>query len=207
MEMKKSELRGDFFTRLKLEYREAEMERMTPWSLFVCKLISCTPNSGQDNSYLRTKLLDMYRDNPDPTEADLDKFERIIREHESMVTAREFKGEVPANVRIIRTDNIPQAGEKFHKLCGKTHAKKECKQQCYGCNMYGSHLPQDCWELYPDKKPKFTTPRKNRKGRGRERSRSKSEGKGEKDKKDKKDERENSPHSRRTSRVATDRDR
>ena len=73
--------------------------------------------------------------------------------------------------------------------------------------MYGSHLPQDCWELYPDKEPKFTTPRKNRKGRGWERSRSKSEEKGEKDKKDKKDKRENSPHSRRTSRVATDRDR
>ena len=110
-----------------------------------------------------------------------------------MVTAQEFKGEIPANVRVIRTDNIPKEGEKFHKLCGKTHAKKECKQQCYGCKMYGSHLPQDCWELYPDKKPKFTTPRKNRKGRGRERSRSKSEEKGEKDKKDKKDKRENSP--------------
>ena len=78
MEMKKGELSGDFFTRLKLEYREAEMERMTPWSLFICKLISCTPNSGQDNSYLRTKLLDMYRDNPDPIESDLDKFERVI---------------------------------------------------------------------------------------------------------------------------------
>ena len=88
LEMKKGELSGDFFTRLKLEYREAEMERMTPWSLFVCKLISCTPNSGQDNSYLRTKLLDMYRNNPDPIESDLDKFERVIREHKSMVTAR-----------------------------------------------------------------------------------------------------------------------
>ena len=175
---------------------------MTPWSLFVCKLISCTPTSGQDNNLLETKLLETYRENPDPIESDLDKFQRVIREHESMVTAREFKGEVPGSVRVVRTDNIPKDGEKYHNLCGKVHAKKQCAQQCSGCKKYGSHLEQNCWELYPDKRPRFDTPRKNRKGKGRGRSRSKSEEKGEKDKKDK---RGNSPYPERAGRVTTDR--
>ena len=115
----------------------------------------------------------------------MDKFQRVIREHESMVTAREFKGEAPGSIRVVRTeDNIPKKGESYHNLCGKVHAKKKCAQQCSGCNMYGSHLEKDCWELYPDKELRFTTPKKDRKkGRGRGRSRITSEEKGEKDKK------------------------
>ena len=40
MIMEKGELCGDYFTRLKLEYQEAQMERATMWSLFVCKINS-----------------------------------------------------------------------------------------------------------------------------------------------------------------------
>ena len=114
---------------------------------------------------------------------------------------------MPGNVRVVRTDNIPKDGDKYHNLCGKVHAKRQCSQQCSGCKKWGSHLEENCWELYPDKKPKFNTPRKDRKGRGRGRSRSKSEEKGEKDKKDKRDKRDNSPYPGRAGRVTTDRDR
>ena len=47
----------------------------------ICKLIACTPTSGQDNNLLKTKLLETYREHPDPIEIDLDKFQMVIREH------------------------------------------------------------------------------------------------------------------------------
>ena len=133
----------------------------------------------------------------------MDKFQTVIRQHESMVTAREFKGEVAGSVRSVRTEDKPKDGRKPHHLCGKVHAKNECSQQCSGCKKWGSHFEQNCWELYPDKKPKFNTPRKDRKGKGRGRSRSKSLEKGEKSK----EKRENSPYPGRAGRVITDRDR
>ena len=47
MKMETGEELGDFFNRLKNEYAEAEMEKATPWSLFICKLIS-TFSDNQD---------------------------------------------------------------------------------------------------------------------------------------------------------------
>ena len=49
LRMEKGEGAGDFFNRLRNEYAEAEMEKATPWTLFVCKLISCIPSSGNDS--------------------------------------------------------------------------------------------------------------------------------------------------------------
>ena len=73
--------------------------------------------------------------------------------------------------------------------------------------MFGSHLEEDCWKLYPDKKPNFETPKKKR-GRERERTRSKSKEKKETKTQDKR--RENSPYPPRVGRVTdkqfTDRD-
>ena len=65
---------GDFYNRLRNEYAEAEMEKATPWTLFVCKLISCIPSSGND-SRVKEQLLETYRENPDPQENDLAKFQ------------------------------------------------------------------------------------------------------------------------------------
>ena len=107
MVMEKGELCGDYFTRLKLEYQEAQMERATTWSLFVCQLISSLSSAGSNNRDLKSKLLETYRDNPDPDERGLDIFQKVIREHESMITAREFKGEAPGNVRVVRTEDKP----------------------------------------------------------------------------------------------------
>ena len=68
MVMEKGELCGYYFTRLKLEYQEAQMERATTWSLFVCQLISSLSSAGSNNRDLKSKLLFTYRDNPDPDE-------------------------------------------------------------------------------------------------------------------------------------------
>ena len=71
--------------------------------------------------------------------------------------------------------------------------------------MKGSHLKENCWTLYPDKRPKFNTPRKERRGKGRGRSRSKSV-----EKEERRKGRENSPYPARVGRVTnnqlTDRD-
>ena len=52
MKMETGEEVGDFFNRLKNEYAKAEMEKATPWSLFICKLISSIPDSGNDSILL-----------------------------------------------------------------------------------------------------------------------------------------------------------
>ena len=88
MIMEKGELCGDYFPRLKLEYQEAQMERATTWSLFVCKIISSLSSAGSDNRDLKSKLLETYRDNPDPDEKGLDIFQKVIGEHKSMLVAR-----------------------------------------------------------------------------------------------------------------------
>ena len=48
LKMEKGEEVGDFFNRLKDQYAEAEMEKATPWTLFICKLINSIPDSGND---------------------------------------------------------------------------------------------------------------------------------------------------------------
>ena len=62
--------------------------------------------------------------------------------------------------------------------------------------MKGSHIEENCWTLYPDKKPKFNTPKKDRRGKGRGRSRSKSV-----EKEERRKGRENSPHPTRVNTV------
>ena len=102
MKMEKGELCGDFVTRLKLEYQESEMEKATVWSHFVCKIISSLSFAGSDNRDLKSKLLETFRDHLDPDEKGLEIFKKVIREHESMMRAREFKEEVSANIRVVR---------------------------------------------------------------------------------------------------------
>ena len=131
---------------------------------------------------------------------------KVIREHESMVRAREFMEETGPNMRVVRQEGEQNVGSRPHRLCGKVHGRNECKVQCPCCKKVGSHRKEDCYELYPDKRPKswITPTKKKGKGRGndRERSRSKSGERGEKSK----ERREPSPHPGRTNRV-TERDR
>ena len=157
---------------------------------------------------LKNTLLETFRDTQDPQENELSKFQTVIKQHESLVTAREFKGEVGGNVRRI-TEEPPKETRKpghfLHRLCNKEHKRGECSQQCKVCKMKGNHPEENCWTLHPEKKPKFYTPKKDRKDKGRGRSRSKSV-----EKEEKRKGRENSPYPARVGRVTnnqlTDRD-
>ena len=56
LKMEKGEEVGYFFNRLKNQFDEAEMEKATPWTLFICKLINSIPESGNDAISLKNKL-------------------------------------------------------------------------------------------------------------------------------------------------------
>ena len=124
----------------------------------------------------------MFRETQDPKESELSKFQSVIKQHESLVTAREYKGEVDARVGRV-TEEPPKEPRKTHYLCNTTHEPGKCPQVCKGCGKKGSHLEDKCWTKHPELKPKFPTPRKKKeekKGRKERRSRSKSVEKKEK---------------------------
>ena len=91
LQMIKGEQASDFATRLKLDYEESEMAKATVWSHFQYKIISSLNTSGSDNRDLKTKLIQECGKNPDPDETGLESFLKVIRDHEAMVKAREFK--------------------------------------------------------------------------------------------------------------------
>ena len=140
LQKEKGETTGDFFNRLREEYAEVEMEKATPWTLFICKLINGIQSSEND---LRVKeqLLDTYRLNPNPQEKDLEKFQTVIKQNEALITARDFKGGEGGALRRV-TEDLPKQEGRLHFLCNKVHKKRECKQQCGGFKMFGSHLEQ-----------------------------------------------------------------
>ena len=72
---------------------------------------------------LKNKLLETFRDNQDPQENELSKFQTVIKQHESLVIAREFKGEVGRGVRRV-TEEPPKETKKQHYLCNKVHNKE-----------------------------------------------------------------------------------
>ena len=117
LRMEKGESAGDFFNRLRNEYAEAEMEKATPWTMFVCKLISSLPATGNE-ARVKEQLLETFRENPDPEENELAKFQTVIKEHESLMTAREFKGAVGRTVGIV-TDDPPKPPGKAGQVCGE----------------------------------------------------------------------------------------
>merc|ERR1711888_161686 len=91
-----------------------------------------------------------------------------------MVRAREFKEETGQNMRVVRQEGEQNVGRNPHRLCGKVHGRNECKVQCPCCKKVGSHRKEDCFELYPEKRPKswITPTKKKGKGRGNDRERS-----------------------------------
>ena len=170
--MIKGEQAGDFATRLKLDYEESEMAKATVWSHFEYKIISSLDTSGTDNRDLKTKLIEECGKNPDPDEEGLESFLKVIRDHEAMVKAREFKEMSGAYVTSVRPDGEPIVAQNPHRVCGKVHGRGECKFQCPECKK--PHRKEDCYELHPEKRPKswITPPKKKGKGRGSDRERS-----------------------------------
>ena len=53
------------------------------------KLLAGLDTAGSDNRELKSKLIEEVKKKPDPTEKDLDDFLQLVRDHESMIRARE----------------------------------------------------------------------------------------------------------------------
>ena len=81
--------------------------------------------------------------------------------HESLITAREYKGEVDTRVNRVTRDETPSEPRKGNYLCNTAHPPGKCPQVCKGCGKKGSHLADQCWTKHPELKPKFT-PRKKK---------------------------------------------
>ena len=93
----------------------------------LCKLISSLP-STRNEARVKEQLLETFRETPNPEENELAKFSTVIKEHESLMTAREFKGVVGRTVLRVQ-DEPPKLQGKPHFLCGKPHKKGQCTQQ------------------------------------------------------------------------------
>ena len=99
--------------------------------------------------------MEQFRETPNPKEEELTKFITVIKEHESLVTAKDYKIQTGRTVGRIQED--PKTEPNPHYLCGRG----KCTQKCSGCDKIRSHLEADCWVLHPAKKPKdFGTPKK-----------------------------------------------
>ena len=175
LKMIKGELTSDFATRLKLDFEESEMAKATVWSHFEYKIISSLNTANSDDKDLKTKLIQEIGNNPDPDEAGLERFLKVIRDHEAVINAREFREDSGGNTlnRVKIQGELSGPQHPPHKVCGKVHGRGECKYQCSACKK--PHKEEDCYILHPDKRPVSwrTPPKKKDKGRGRERERSK----------------------------------
>merc|ERR1712055_1031977 len=149
------------------------MIHATIWSVYEYKVVDNLNSDIPDEKELKTRLLLELKKNPNPNQNDCDEFIKIIREHEAVVNSRGYKEDVGENtIKSVKTTEgttvITQRGP--HKLCGKTHGKRECQYKCDECGK--PHKTEDCYVLYPSKAPKgWGTPDKRRTGRDRERDR------------------------------------
>ena len=124
---------------------------------------------------MKTKLIQEIKRNPDPDEAGLESFLQVIREHEAVIIAREYKEDAggPTLKRVTTQGELPGQQHPPHKVCGKVHGRGECQYKCKECKK--PHKEDDCYILHPDKRPaSWKTPPK-KKDRGRERERSKND--------------------------------
>ena len=100
---------------------EAEMEKATPGTMLICKLIASLPSVGNEGR-VKEQLLEQFREIPNPKEEELAKFSTVIKEHESLMNAREYK--VVAGRTVGRVlDDPPKPVGKPHFLCGKIHKR------------------------------------------------------------------------------------
>ena len=108
---------------MKLEFEESEMAKATVWSHFEYKIIAALNTANSDDKDLKTKLIQEIKRNPDPDEAGLESFLQVIREHEAVITAREYKEDagVPTLKRVTTQGELPGQQHPPHKVCGKVH--------------------------------------------------------------------------------------
>ena len=133
------------------------METASIGTTLICKLIASLPPDGNEGR-IKEQLLKQFNEVPNPKEEELMKFITVIKEYESLVTAKDYRVQTGRTVGRVQ-DEPPKIEANPHYLCGKIHKCGKCTQKCSGCGKMGSHLEADCWVLHPANKPKdFGTP-------------------------------------------------
>ena len=164
MRIIKWECVSDFYHRLRNIFSEAEMESASVGTTLICKLIASLPSEGNEGR-IKEQLLKQFSELPNPKEEEMTKFISVIKEYESIVTAKDYKVQTGRGVGRVQEEQQTEA--RPHNLCGMAQKRGKCTQKCSGCNKMWSHLEADCWVLHPTKKGRD-------RGRGRDRTHSKS---------------------------------
>merc|ERR1712055_199165 len=100
------------------------MAKATVWSHFEYKILSQLNMANSDDKDLKTKLLQEIGKNPDPDEAGLESFLKVIRDHEAVVNAREFKEDSGGNtLNRVKTQGELTGPQHTHNVCGKIHSR------------------------------------------------------------------------------------
>ena len=77
-QIEKGEGVGDFFNCLTNIFSEAEMEKATPGTMLICKLIASLPSVGNEGR-VKEQLLEQFMETPNPKEDELTKFSTVIK--------------------------------------------------------------------------------------------------------------------------------
>ena len=133
-QVEKGEGVSDFFNRLTNIFSEAEMETATPGTTLICKLIASLPPDGNEGR-IKEQLLKQFSEVPNPKEEELTKFITVIKEYESLVTAKDYKVQTGRTVGRVQED--PKTEANPHYLCGKVHKRGKCTQKCSDVAKWG----------------------------------------------------------------------
>ena len=125
------------------------MQKATIDSVMISLLIANLPLEGNEGK-IKSELLKIYSESPNPLKEDLQKFINKINEMESIVIASEFRnttgrGSTIREVKELKPEETRPAYT--HYVCGKAHKRGSCEVVCKGCGM-------KCWKLHPELKPK-----------------------------------------------------
>ena len=145
----RGELTSEFATRLKMNYKEAEMDETTVWGHLEHRILTELDTSEADNRELKDKLVEELKIKPNPNETQWEEFLQIIKNHEARLRTRDHhQKEEEINVNKIGTGaigNNSQIGAtlmKSHKLCGEIHQYGKCSYKCKTCGR--PHREDSC---------------------------------------------------------------
>ena len=86
----KGECVSDFYHRLINLFSEVEMESGSVGTTLICKLIASLPSEGNEGR-IKEQLLKQFSGLPNPKDEEMTKFITVIKEYESIVTAKDYK--------------------------------------------------------------------------------------------------------------------
>ena len=99
------------------------METTSIGTIMISKLIASLPSEGNEGR-IKEQLFKQYSKMPNPKQEDLTKFITVIKEFESLVTAKDYK--IQQGRPVGKVQEEPKQEANPHYLCGKVHKQGKC---------------------------------------------------------------------------------